>query len=472
MRRILASMMAASLLLSTAVAFIGMGAFAGPSAPAIEADDATWTVMVYLCGDNNLESDGFADMEEMEDVGSKNDVTVIVLMDTIGTVNGTHWYVIGQGEDHVDELTGECSCDCDMFFGEDYACPGELDMGDGATLTYFLVEAVAYAPADNYMLVLWDHGGGWRGVCWDDSTIIDDELGWSSRLTTPETAASIRAAQEQIRKDIDADFKLTMIGYDACLNGMIEVVYENMDIADYMFASINLVPGQGMAYDKILENVTQLPRQSAEDIGIAVVDSYIEYYSELISSGPGLEYFGDVTLSLFQLGQPVDDLVVSVNALSHALVEGNYANDTSFRSAIASADSQTPRIPTYMGEQMPFIDLGLFAEKLAVNIPKLKTLATDVADAVDEVVVYENHKVSPGEAVLRTSGMSIFFTWCNEYLNPAYQFETLQDAEEYGVNTVYWGLAFVVDTWWDEFVFLYSMTYDETLLDYDGLPVE
>ena len=448
-------MIAASMLMSTAFAVVGTTVFA-ENRDVAEDESGSWTVMVYLCGDNNLETYALSDLEEMEEVGSKNDVTIIVLMDTFSLIEGTHWYVIEEGSDHVDLDAGTHTCDCHKVTGG--GCPGELDMGDGDTLTNFVVTAVKYSPADHYMLVLWDHGGGWRGVCWDDSTVIND-LGWFSRLTTPETADALEAAQEQIREEVDPEFKITILGYDACLNGMIEVIYENRNLADYMFASINLVPVDGMAYNLFLAEMTKSPRPSIEDIGKAVVDSYVQYYSDWSSpTGQGLEYFADCTLSFFKLGDPVTDLVSDIDTLSRELINGGYLDEGSYRGPISSAESQTPRIPSYSGEQIPFIDLGLFAAALAENIPELADLAGAVADGVDEVVVYENHIATPNGGILRTSGMSVMFTWSFEYLNPAYGFEEYEDAEPTG-NTLYYGMAFVVDTWWDEFVFTFCQAY-------------
>jgi hypothetical protein len=38
----------------------------------------SWTFMVYMAGDNNLDPDGVRDLKEMKKVGSTNDVNVIV----------------------------------------------------------------------------------------------------------------------------------------------------------------------------------------------------------------------------------------------------------------------------------------------------------------------------------------------------------------------------------------------------------
>lgn len=49
---------------------------------------AEWTVLVYLDGDNNLESDAIDDFEEMARVGSTDQVHIIVQMDRIRSPEG------------------------------------------------------------------------------------------------------------------------------------------------------------------------------------------------------------------------------------------------------------------------------------------------------------------------------------------------------------------------------------------------
>ncbi|MGB2581841.1 MAG: clostripain-related cysteine peptidase [Thermoplasmata archaeon] len=457
------------LLLSASMVLMGVAAAGGPSLLTTQEDyeSGSWTVFVYLCGDNNLEEYAIDDLVEMESVGSKNDVKIIVLLDTETIAGGeAHWLVIEEGVSHYDAETDTVNCDCDLF--PDDECLGEMDMGDGDMLTWAVVTAFTYAPAENYMLVLWDHGGGWRGVCYDDSHPAEGTDGWVSRLTTPETAASLAAAQEQLRETVDEDYKLTILGYDACLNGMIEVVYENRYVADYMFASINLVPLEGMGYEGFLTVMTQDDKPTIEEIGEAIVDSYVDFYENQKSvTGDGLEYLGDVTLSFFKLGDRVTELVEDIDALAHELIEGGYLDDSSYRGAIESAESQTPRIPTYAGEQLPFIDLGLYAELLGEKIPELYTLTEKIVKGVDEVVVYENHVTAAGGGILRTTGISIYFTCSYHWINPAYWFEDIGDAELYGQNTLYYGMAFTVDTWWDEMVFTFTQAYDETVIDFE-----
>ena len=48
------------------------------SGPAADTPVKQWTVMVYMSADNNLEPDGIHDLNEMESVGSTDDVNIVV----------------------------------------------------------------------------------------------------------------------------------------------------------------------------------------------------------------------------------------------------------------------------------------------------------------------------------------------------------------------------------------------------------
>ena len=46
-----------------------------------DSNIAKWTIMIYLDSDNNLESAGIEDFNEMEMIGSTDEVNIIVQMD-------------------------------------------------------------------------------------------------------------------------------------------------------------------------------------------------------------------------------------------------------------------------------------------------------------------------------------------------------------------------------------------------------
>ncbi len=394
---------------------------AGPS-----TDTAEWTIMVYLDGDNNLQADALNDLAEMEVVGSVGGVNVIVMMDTYDAFEGTHWYFIEAGSDHVNVEEGINACECEAIAGE---CPGELNMGDPATLTYFLKTAVAYAPADHYMLDLWDHGGGWWGVCYDDSSI--SETGYKDRLIMDEVANAVEAS----------GVHLDIIGYDACFMGMLEVAYENRNVADYMVASITTVPGFGWDYTGLLNSIQALDEKTPEAVSIATVDAYIASYK--ICAGSGIAGYPYVSASVFDLSKVSDLATYGIDPLAEALLD--LADDYYLRGAIESSESQTPQLQ-FMGEQFPFVDIGWFVTLMADKIPDLEALCDNTFTLLDEAVVHVSSVTSDSGGVLDTYGMSIYFTcsWDKLY-------------ENYLTSN----LDLVDDTLWDEFLFAFSMVYVE-----------
>jgi hypothetical protein len=51
-----------------------------------------WTIMVYLAGDNNLDSAGVTDLKEMKEVGSTEQVNVTAQFDRWGGTEATKRY--------------------------------------------------------------------------------------------------------------------------------------------------------------------------------------------------------------------------------------------------------------------------------------------------------------------------------------------------------------------------------------------
>ena len=456
MRRGFVAVLVAGILMTTAFAAVSASVLAKPgqdliavSEPAPSAAPKEWTFMVYLDADNNLEPYAFMDLEEMQDVGSTDKVNIVVLMDMWTTFpDCTHWfYISGTKETHVDVEVGVIECDCIMFVEEDDCCK-ELNMADGKNLTNFIVKSVTKFPADNYVLVLWDHGGGWRGVCWDDHSFLSD--GRVDRLTTPETATAIEDAIGILAEDA-INFKVSILAYDACLNGVVDVVYENRFAADYMVASMTLVPAYGMDYYAFLLALTADPSMTVEAAGTKMVDTFVDSYSFCAGGGIGSS-LGDVGMALIDLSK-ANALGTAMYYLSKELYD-NYVDDYRFRGAIESSESQTPMLQR-TGEQIAYTDLGLFASLLAEKIPEIYTLATAVATAVDYAVVYCRYVQTESGAVIRTTGISVYFTCCYDKLWLDYAYDTPEETPE--TEVAYFGWDFTRYTYWDEVLMEFTM---------------
>jgi len=309
-------------------------------------------------------------------------------------------------------------------------------MGDAATLEYFVVDAARFAPAENYMIVLWDHGASWYGVCWDWSSPDDSPLpeGDYDCLSMAEISDALSRACETFEHG-----EMKIIVFDACLMAAVEVAYEIRDLAEYMVGAITTVARPGFEWESLLTRLNALEDTSPNTVGRTMVDVFMEYYSECDGNGiGGYPYASESLIDLSMISRLVEE---GVSRLAEALLA--YAEQGGGKSTIQyCSEVHTPQIQ-YLGELDPFVDLGIFAEALGEEIPELRPISADILDLLKDAVVYYGFVTSEYGGCMNTTGMSIYYTCAMEHLY------------DYG------GLEFGVDTLWDEFLFELSESTNE-----------
>ncbi|MDP6546683.1 MAG: clostripain-related cysteine peptidase [Phycisphaerae bacterium] len=212
------------------------------------APEYEWNVMVYIAGDNNLSKYAQLDIDEMTAADLPDSVAVTLLVDDAS--DQTKQYRLGETPVNM----------------------GELNSGKPETLLDFINWSWANYPAEKTMLVLWDHGSGVRGACWDDP-------GGHEGLSLTEIV------------DVLDEFpNFDIIGFDACVMSTLEVAYQFRNHADYMVASEANIPGIGWEYNHWLDGLAATPTMSPQQLAVEAVDGYAQEY-------PG----GSKTLSAVQL---------------------------------------------------------------------------------------------------------------------------------------------------------------------------
>ena len=243
MRSILPALLTALLLLSCCPCPVS----AAEAAPA----QKELTIMIYMCG-SNLESDGgaaTADITEILRSRYNSDAVNVVAM-----LGGTRkwWGGMDAQQTAVYEISGNRP--------RQVWSDGLLNMGDPATLSELLDYGHENYPAEDYALILWNHGGGpMSGVCWDD-------LSQSDNLTMTELVTALE----------DSPFvsdPLEWIGFDACLMASVETAHLMAPYANYMIASQETEPGTGWSYSFLsgIEN-----DENGGVTGTRIIDSYME----------------------------------------------------------------------------------------------------------------------------------------------------------------------------------------------------
>jgi len=391
-----------------------------------------WTFMVYLDGDNNLEGAGIDDINEMEMVGSNDDIKIVVLFDRIPGYDSSNG-------DWTDTRRGLIIRDSNPYLiSSPLDSVGEKNMGAPATLSEFVNWAIATYPANHYALVLWNHGGGWR----DSAAALAKKIAyWEDAARTSSAPAQrsqallrlekLREEQKKtpVLKEVCVDntsgdvlytrevrqalegvpTKLDIVGFDACLMQMMEVAYEVRNEADYMVGSEHTEPSDGWPYHLILADLRSNPGMTPAQFASVIVSRYGESYG-----GAGTQ-----------------------SAVDLSKMSGLASSLSSFASAMISADTEWQnyfhsRINSVYYSDISFRDLGTFLAQMISRAQSPAVLAAAEQSQSDFLsAVVANHSGSREGA----SGLSIYLTNLSSY--PSGNYNSSQ-------------ILFAADTQWDE----------------------
>ncbi len=348
----------------------------------------SWTFLVYLMGDTDLEPFAIEDLLEMASVGSSDEVNIVALVDRHpeysddGVLNLADWedtrlLSIGSGE--ITEL----------------AAPGELNLGHPETLASFIETGITSFPADRYAVVLWDHGAGWPGMGPDETDGLDV-------LDMADLAQGLSDGLDRAGVE-----RIDLIGFDACLMATYEVASIVAPYADYMLSSQELEPGHGWNYEA-LATIVENPAASAVDLGRAVIEGFA---AQAEASGTG----EDITLSLLDLSR-AGDLQAALGELAGAVVAG----PADLAPALAGARndvlgfgrSPDPDLDSHL------IDLGGLLTMLADGAPGVAAAAGDARAVLADMVVAS----TAGRATASASGLSIYFPAVERHFRQGYLF--------------------------------------------------
>ncbi len=340
---------------------------------------AAWTVMIYLAADNDLEEFGLLDLNEMELVGSTNDINVVVQIDRAAGYDSSN----GDWRD-TRRLFVTRDTDPDIISSEVVQSLGETNTGDPNTLSDFANWAIRTYPAQRYALILWDHGGSWLGIATDESAGDDD-------LSMPE----LNRALAQIN-----NVPLDLIGFDACLMGQLEVYHSVAPYGLYGVAAEETIPGFGWDYATPLQALAANPSMDGQAFGQVLVDSFMTFYTETVT------YYDVFDLGVVDLRQS-DSVIGALNSFTRAV----QANPGPVLSAIGDARNNTLVFggfddPEYF-DIWSAADLIQFMGLLSTLSPDqaVARAAQDVATAASQMVVH--HRAN--NALEDARGMTIYF---------------------------------------------------------------
>jgi hypothetical protein len=356
-------------------------------------EKAEWTILVFLNAKNDLERFAFPNFRQMASLGSTPEVKLVVEMgrprnhysNLFGAWSKTLRFQIDKGTQPLEAQAIE-----DL---------GATNMGDAQTLVRFVDWGRRTYPSKRTMLVIWNHGQGWRAP---------EEAG----MPTPSEPVAPHAAHRYVSNDDDtgdklynraiqdaltthlAGARLDVVAFDACLMAMLETAYALRGVAKVMVASEELEPGNGWNYTRWLKPL--LAKKGAVDAA---------ELGSLLVQGMKEEYGDDdaTTLSACDLDRtaPLATAVTAFAAAAEPLLAAKLA---AFKAARAACTNYAPGYP------MHSIDLGRYMQQIADGPfdAALKGRAGDVLDRLKALVV-ANYASKLRQGGYGSNGLAIYF---------------------------------------------------------------
>jgi hypothetical protein len=396
-----------------------------------------WSMFTFMAGDNNLSQDGLKDVTEMEKAGSSPTTNIIAEMDAdAGDFEGSIRWEITQKDSRTNtgprKVMGRIS---------------EADSGDPKTLKNFLKWAKDLYPAQKYLVVLWNHGSGFRYRGWrvgaGNSIYPRPAIGMPGLrnqlfVHSPLLKRQINAARNILSDDMtrnsvdmielgkalrESGFygsnKIDVLGFDACLMNMLEVAFEMSNYAKNIVGSEELEPGKGWPYTFDVESIN-VPGITSLELVKKFVRNYGKFYNMKSERNQW-----PITQSAIDLGL-VDNLAASVQKFGLAL-------SSTLPESMLLISRIRDQVQSYAAaaDYDDYCDLGDFADLCKNNIDdtKVKQSASEIGSNLKRVVKAEVHL---GDHVKNSHGLTIWLPETeSKYRNNSKAYELLAMTKKY-----------------------------------------
>ncbi len=339
-------------------------------------DKKAVTLMVYMVG-SDLEAKGGAgsdDLEEMAESGVDLSLANVLV------------YAGGSKKWHNDTVSADEGHTLLSLGGEGFTAVAnyeERSMGEPEPLTDFLNYCYENYPAEDFALVMWDHGDGPLIGYGKDMLYDNDSL----------TLSEMREAFSN--SPFKGENKLSWIGFDACLMSSAELAIVLGDYSRQLVASQEIEPAFGWNYSFL----DGLGKTETPELLRGICEGYLseceKYYERRGFEGR------DTTLATMDLSA-AGELEASLEALFSAAakdVSKNY-------NALAARRVESRALGrASTGSEYDLVDLYDMAEKLSESYPE----ETEVLKSAVKKLVTVNSTNAEG-----LCGVSLYYPFYNK----------------------------------------------------------
>jgi hypothetical protein len=224
---------------------------------------------------------------------------------------------------------------------------------------------------------VWNHGAGFRAPRRD---IGYDDFG--SSLNMPEIEGALE------RAGVTSANRLQVVGFDACLMNMVEIVHHFAPQVEIVVGSQQTEPGDGWPYDRVLKQAKNA--QTPDDLAKGIVREYIADYRRL-----GVANVTQSAIRAADTQAVIDGLDTLGNAL---LANFNQIED----------ELRAIRMATQTFRMADYVDLIHVATLIRqrMNDAAITAAARSVVDSAKSSIITNG---TYGSTVANANGLSVWF---------------------------------------------------------------
>lgn len=347
---------------------------------------ASWTYALYVDGVNSLAPDWAKyTLPALQNVPASSQVSIVAMVALKGASNVL-----------VEKISGSSVTVVET--------DPVMDMGSGATLTWWVNKYTTLWPSTYNAVLLWDHGWGWQYICTDDVT--------GHSIDMP----SLQSAITNAGKRID------VLAFDACNMAMDEVAYQvsKTNLVSYMVASEEYEGAVGIPEDVTLTPLVNNPAMLPRDFAINMVNAYQQYYQPK----HGQQKMTMAAIDVAQVAATIGTFTAWTTQMNALL--------PSYKSYYTSALRSSHTMSTTY-----FTDMGSYMTRLLVTSgvtdPTLRTATQNVQSSMTSYMI----KFWGGTTMTDCNGITFYWPNGNTWKT---------------TKAAYMLTAFAVDTGWGNFL--------------------
>jgi Clostripain family len=344
-----------------------------PSSYDLPQPEKDWTVLLY----NAADFKGYNPTEDFATaIQSTGAVHVLILEDLLDG-ESTIWYVGGNPDEPRLISLAEW---------------GEIDMGDDQTFSQILAFCQQYFPSRRTMAMMYQHGQGWHGACYDSHpSAIEGQI--ETTYLTP----------EEMRVSLDSVGGIEALLFTApCIMGAMETVYQLRDSVDLYIGSepvSSFAIWEG-ALDGIISLLTDEPDIPLDVLASRILDLVQTTFDrEALLEMAAEEYhhlLPSAALTAVHFNSSIHALCPALDAFALALLS---ILDNSM-GLIQQARTRTQSFGN--GELVDAYDFALHCKE----IPGMKLVSEELMNAVSEIVTVS---ITDVETFPHANGLSLYF---------------------------------------------------------------